>query len=363
LLGERILKSLRLAISLDNKIRTNERRLPRHRIKIPLIPPLVGWLGRWVEGSGTTGRKADVSETVEKYKSAPCINCTTKSLETHTREPALSASSQQSSATMSGSTTDDSGRTTPLSPARSVGVMIRPGQQGALYFDKANITDFLRRWNIECEDYNLNDKQKCARIIDYCSAETKDIIEVLEGYADSNWEKLQNELKELFWQYDKQRDSTISLNQLIKDAPTLDLNIFIVRYSAISEKLVKAGALSSLDRVVRLINSLPAKLREQSIEFCTKEDWKLSSNDTGANKPDFEKLKRFIVTKAQSAQKRAVLDQERDIAETPDTYSSVPDTVSSIAPAIPNSSPKVHICSQGPYGGHHSANVASHVDS
>ena len=213
--------------------------------------------------------------------------------------------------------------------------MIRPGQHGALYFDKTNITDFLRRWNIECEDYDLNDRQKCARIIDYCSAETQEIIEVLEGYTESNWEKLQAELKELFWQYDKQRDSTASLNQLIKDAPTLDLNIFIVRYSSISEKLVKTGALSSLDRVVRLINSLPEKLREQSIEFCTRENWKLSSNDTGTNKPDFEKLKQFILTKAQSAQKRAVLDQERDIAETSDIHPPVMNTVSNFARLSP----------------------------
>ena len=173
--------------------------------------------------------------------------------------------------------------------------------------------------------------------------------------------KLQTELKELFWQYDKQRDSTISLNQLIKDAPTLDLNIFIVRYSAISEKLVKAGALSSLDRVVRLINSLPAKLREQSIEFCTKEDWKLSSNDTGTNKPDFEKLKRFIVTKAQSAQKRAVLDQERDIAETSDVDSPVPGCSLQFCSSCIRFFPE-GICNQGSYGRRYSTNVASHVD-
>jgi hypothetical protein len=245
---------------------------------------------------------------------------------------------------MSGSSTDGDlspGRNTPLAASHPVGAMIRPRQHGALYFDKTNITDFLRRWNIECEDYDPNDKQKCARIIDYCSLETQEIIEVLEGYTESNWGKLQTELKELFWQYDKQWDSTASLNQLIKDAQTLDLNIFIVRYSAISEKLVKTGALSSLDRVVRLINCLPEKLREQSIEFCTRENWKLSSNDTGTNNPDFEKLKRFIVTKAQSAQKRAVLDQERDIAETSDAHPPVLNTAPSFAPVVSNSSPKV----------------------
>jgi hypothetical protein len=133
---------------------------------------------------------------------------------------------------------------------------------------------------------------------------------VLDVYTESNWEKLRAELKDLFWQYDKQRDSIASLNQLIKDASTLDLNIFNIHYSAISNKLVKIGRLSSLNHVVQLINALLEKLRDQSIDYCTKENWKLRLNVTGKNMPDFDKLKTFILTKAQSAQKRAVLDQE-----------------------------------------------------
>ena len=112
---------------------------------------------------------------------------------------------QSAITTMAGSTTDEnSGATTPLVHTHPVGVMVRAGQQGALYFDKANITDFLRRWNIECDDYNINDKRKCARIIDYCSPQTQEVIEVLDGYIESNWDKLQTELKDLFWQYDRQ---------------------------------------------------------------------------------------------------------------------------------------------------------------
>ena len=70
-------------------------------------------------------------------------------------------------------------------------------------FDKINITDFLHRWNIDCEDCNLSDKQKNARVIDYCSSEVQEIIQVLEDYTELNWENLQVELKGLFWQYDK----------------------------------------------------------------------------------------------------------------------------------------------------------------
>ena len=233
-------------------------------------------------------------------------------------------------------------------------VLPRPGQDSVLYFDKVNITDFLRHWDIACEDCDISDEKKCAWIIDYCSPEVQEIIEVLEGYTGSNWEKLQTELKGLFWQYDKQRDSTISLNQLIKDTPNLDLNIFIIHYSAISEKLVESGALSSLDHTIRLINSLPDKLREQTIDLCTKENWKLSANDIGIEIPKFDKIKEFILSKAHSAQKRAVLDQERGIAkpfvsisahserlsESSESHPSTPNIISNSAPTSSDSSPK-----------------------
>ena len=111
---------------------------------------------------------------------------------------------------------------TPPTPPVSYrfGVMPRPGQPGALHFDNMNISEFLRRWNNECEDFGLTDPQKCTRLPDYCTSETKDAIELLSGYNESNWTTLQSELKSLFWQHDKQKDTTESLNKLIQEAPT-----------------------------------------------------------------------------------------------------------------------------------------------
>jgi hypothetical protein len=40
---------------------------------------------------------------------------------------------------------------------RTVGVMPRPGQPGALHFDISDVSEFLRRWNLECEDFGLTD--------------------------------------------------------------------------------------------------------------------------------------------------------------------------------------------------------------
>jgi hypothetical protein len=217
--------------------------------------------------------------------------------------------------TMSG---DGSNTTTPLTTPASFalpanyrfGVMPRPGQPGALHFDNTNISEFLRRWNNECEDFGLTDAQKCSRLPDYCTPETKDTIELLSGYTESNWTTLQSELKSLFWQLDKQKDTTESLNKLIQDAPAMDLNVYLLKYTSISNTLVQKGALSTLDRVNRFLDGLSPKLRERALEFCTKKEWRLSSHDTGTTEPVFDELKDFITTKAKAAQKKTVYDKE-----------------------------------------------------
>jgi hypothetical protein len=191
--------------------------------------------------------------------------------------------------------------------------MPRFGQPGALFFDNANVTEFLRRWNIECEDYGLTDIQKCIRLPDYCTAKTKDVIEILDGYKQNNWTKLQEELKGLFWQYDQHKDTLATLNELIHEAPNTDLTIFVLRYTAITESLVTGNEMSLIQRVRRFFDGLPADLREKALEYCIKQKWKLSSHDTGITDPDFDLLKKFVLEKAEIAKRKVVYNKERAI--------------------------------------------------
>jgi hypothetical protein len=205
--------------------------------------------------------------------------------------------------------------------------MSRFSQPGALFFDNANVTEFLRRWNIECEDYGLTDIQKCVRLPDYCTAKTKDLIEILDGYKQNNWTKLQEELKGLFWQYDQQKDTLAALNELIHEAPNTDLTIFVLRYTAITESLVTGNEMSPIQRVRRFFDGFPANLCDKAFEYCTKQKWKLSSHDTGTEDPDFDLLKKFILKKAEMAKWKVVYNKERAIeggfGEPNDTTTSI----------------------------------------
>src|SRR5947199_8464275 len=203
--------------------------------------------------------------------------------------------------------------TTPVLPPgyRMYAAMARPNSPEALSFNGTNVSDFIRRWFNECDDCGLADSQKCSRLPDYCTPDIKKAVELLDGYTSGNWMTLQGELKGLFWQHDQQKDTTATLNQLIRDAPRLDLNVFVLKYYSISEALVQKGALSSLDRVNRLLDGLSEDLRGKVLDFCAAREWRLSSHDTGTEDPDFEALKTFILTKANAIQKQTVYNSEK----------------------------------------------------
>jgi hypothetical protein len=206
--------------------------------------------------------------------------------------------------------------------------MPRPGQPGAPFFDNTNVTEFLRRWNLECEDFGLTDRQKCAHLPDYCTSKTKDVVELLEGYKNSNWAGLQEELKGLFWQYDKQKNTPAALNELIHDAPNLDLNVYVLTYASITDALLRGNEMSTTQRVRRFLDGLSSGMRDKAFEFCTKQDWKLSSHDTGTTDPNFDTLKAFILAKAQTAKRKVVYNKERALE---DGHDALKESVSAIA--------------------------------
>jgi hypothetical protein len=189
-------------------------------------------------------------------------------------------------------------------------MMPRPGQPGAVSFDGNDVTKFLQRWNIECEDFGLTDTQKCERILYYCTDEIKELIEFLEGYATNDWDLLQRELKSIYWQNDTHWDSMASLKTLISNAQagTMDLNVFIVKYSSMSGTLVERGALSILDRVSWFLDGMSE--RDGVLEYCSKKDWRLSANDTG-KVPSFDELKEYVLTKVRAARMKAVYEKKR----------------------------------------------------
>src|SRR5579871_5625738 len=94
----------------------------------------------------------------------------------------------------------------------------------------------------------------------------KDLVKLLPGYP-ADWSKLEKSLKETFWQHDQPKDTPEALTCLIKEAPTMDLNVYIIKFTAITDSLIVKHALSSLDRVGRLLDGLRPELRSRVLKF------------------------------------------------------------------------------------------------
>jgi hypothetical protein len=198
-----------------------------------------------------------------------------------------------------------------------------------------NVSEFLEEWSFFCEDYGLSDKFKCTRLLTYCDKDIGDNVRLLHGYTSEDWGYALRWLKDLYWQYDKPKNTIFALNKLVKDAPTMDLNVYVLKYTAITETLVAKGALSTLDHVNRLMDGLPEDLRRKVLKFYMKKSWRLSAQDTGATEPVFEELREFVIKEAQSKQKETVYDKEHRIRKGYD------DPVSQDSASLPRPEPLV----------------------
>ncbi len=209
----------------------------------------------------------------------------------------------------------------------ALGIIPRLRQSGVHFLDNTNVTEFLRRRNIECEDCGLSEGQKCAQLPDYCSPKIKILLNSSKGtlITIEARGKLQEELKDLFWQYDKHKNTPATLNQFIRDIPSMDLNINVLKYAAITDALIKGNEMLAMQHWKRFLDGLSDQLRDKAFDCCIIQDWKLSVYDTGIKDPDFGQLKKHILTKAQST-KKMIYNKECAIKG----YEDLKDSITSI---------------------------------
>src|SRR5947207_10864407 len=104
---------------------------------------------------------------------------------TNTTNINTTATSTINNMTSPSNTSNDSGLITP--PAFvALGMMPCPGQPDAPYFDGTDVTEFLRQWNIDCEDFGISEPKKCDRLPYYCSKEVREVVELLDGYSNKD---------------------------------------------------------------------------------------------------------------------------------------------------------------------------------
>jgi hypothetical protein len=97
-----------------------------------------------------------------------------------------------------------------------------PGEHGARCFDKSNVSEFLRWWNVRADDFGLTGPQKCDRVLDYCAQDVRDIVCDLDGFESEDWVALQKAMKRTFHRWDPAVTDRISnLRRLVETTSSL----------------------------------------------------------------------------------------------------------------------------------------------
>jgi hypothetical protein len=115
-----------------------------------------------------------------------------------------------------------------------------------------------------------------------------------------NWGLLQKELKELFWQADPPKNTVAALCRLIRDAKSgrMNVDMYVLKYTTITEALLKKNAISSFDRTVRLLEGLSEDLQKKVFEYCSGKNWRMLEHDVETVEPEFDEVKSVVLEKA-----------------------------------------------------------------
>jgi len=105
------------------------------------------------------------------------------------QKPISQSTISKSNSPMSDTTEHMSSPITPIAPVYHFR-MPRPGDAGALFFDKTNITEFLKRWEEECDEVRYTDAQKCVKLPAYCTKIANVVGGRLEGMANRGYKTM-----------------------------------------------------------------------------------------------------------------------------------------------------------------------------
>src|SRR5579859_810575 len=191
----------------------------------------------------------------------------------------------------------------------------------SLVFDKTNVTEFLKRWEEECDEVGYTDAQKCVKLPAYCAEDTRIAIRNLKGYEEKSWAKMCGEMKDLFQAHDRPLYTKEYLNELVGKGQGMDLKLFIATFQAVSDDLVKREVISRRQQVLEFVAGLGIHLRRKAFDFAAQNDWKLTEDDIGSKEPSYQELQDHILDKAKSDQKNVVFDRH---FYSPPTTPSVP---------------------------------------
>jgi hypothetical protein len=214
-----------------------------------------------------------------------------------------------------------------------------PGEPGALHFDKLDVSEFLRWWNIRADDFGLTGSQKCDRVLDYCAQGVQNIIPDLDGFESGNWFAPEKAIKSTFRRLDSAVTERISnLRRLIENTSSLppdsflDFRLYVFQFSSLTRSIPWTPLL----RFELLLRGIPKALRTPTIEFRADNGWDVDGSSDRSSDLDFDKVKCFLLAQIDLRLNLAALELHHWIWFPFESSSLVPSSAppSSLSPFI-----------------------------
>src|SRR5258705_9945298 len=165
-----------------------------------------------------------------------------------------------------------------------------PGQNGAPFFDRKNITQFLTTW----EDLTLNWPEgiKIRKIPPYCKSTMGKYIRMLPSFEGGNWVNFKVEVLEEFKDDDEEQQKyTVAYLrkyvQQIRKSKDADYRAFILDFTEKSRFLINARKLSEYRRVTLFLHAFSHSIGNKLCKRCN-----IDLDDPDTTDTVFPELKR-----------------------------------------------------------------------
>src|SRR5436189_755828 len=105
---------------------------------------------------------------------------------------------------------------------------------------------------------------------------------------------------------DPPKDTAAALFKLISGAKAgkMSVDMYVLKYTTITNTLVKKNAMSKFDRTVRLLEGLSDEIQSKVFEYCSEQGWRMLEHDVETTEPVFEEVKRIVLEKAKMFERR-----------------------------------------------------------
>ena len=142
-----------------------------------------------------------------------------------------------------------------------------PGAPGSPFFDGANVTEFLERYENMCEDYRVSLAEKIRRLPLYGEMFTARHVKSVIGFSGSDWTKISKELKKEYKDQDlAQQVSSRAYLEAFKDKPRAENSEvlqFCRQFSKITKDLVGKGKLDTYTQVRWFLQGLHSPIQSE----------------------------------------------------------------------------------------------------